>query len=274
MSPDDFTFGRSLNRGCAQAKGDYIVIASSHVYPVYPDWLEQLTAPFEDERVAIVYGMQRGNDTTAFSEHEIFATWYPETSTVNQKHPFCNNANAAIRRSLWLQRAYNENLPGLEDLDWASWALSQDYRIAYSAEAKVIHVHDETYKQVFNRYKREAMGLKQIRPQETFQLWDFLRLYTSNVLSDLWHASSQGILRSVFSSIFAFRLMQFWGTYRGFREAGPLTMDLKKAFYYPRGIRTSIEDTQRKPEAIDYRTIARETQQKETGVPQSQIDFE
>jgi len=71
ITPEEFTFGRSLNIGCSAAQGEFIVLASAHVYPVYSDWLERLLAPFEDEKVALVYGKQRGNKTTRFSEHQI-----------------------------------------------------------------------------------------------------------------------------------------------------------------------------------------------------------
>jgi rhamnosyltransferase len=256
MAPGDFTFGRSLNLGCHHARGEFIVSASAHVYPVYADWLENLLTPFEEPQVALVYGRQRGNDHTRFSEHQILAAWFPEESNLDQGHPFCNNANAAIRRALWEERRYDEDLPGLEDLEWATWAQGQGYQIAYAADAEVIHIHEETYAQIYNRYRREAMGLKRIHPHETFRIYDLLRLFTTNVFADLWHAMGQRSLVREFFGIFAFRWMQFWGTYRGFREAGPLTSELKRAFYYPRGIRANSNDRARDAEAIDYRGAA------------------
>ncbi|MCS7010196.1 MAG: glycosyltransferase, partial [Anaerolineales bacterium] len=144
IAPQEFTFGRSLNLGIAATTRDLVVIASAHVYPVYPDWLERLLEPFSDPNVALTYGKQRGDEHSKFSEHQIFARWFPEESHLNQPHPFCNNANAAIRRNLWKQHPYDETLTGLEDLAWAKWAQSQGYRIAYVAEAEVIHVHNET----------------------------------------------------------------------------------------------------------------------------------
>ena len=132
----------------------------------------------------MVYGKQRGNTTTKFSEHQLFAKMYPEQPDLKQRSPICNNANAAIRHSLWQQRPYDEDLTGLEDLDWATWAISQNHLLAYAAYAEVVHVHNETYSQVYNRYRREAMALKRIRPEEHFRLLDFLRLYLSNVASD------------------------------------------------------------------------------------------
>ena len=53
ISPEEFTFGRSLNRGIQAAQGEFIVIVSAHCYPVYPDWLEHLLVPFENPQVAV-----------------------------------------------------------------------------------------------------------------------------------------------------------------------------------------------------------------------------
>ena len=252
IQPDEFTFGRSLNRGIAASQGEIIVIASAHVYPVYPDWLERLLAPFSDPQVALAYGKQRGNATAKFSEGQIFARWYPESSDLRQPHPFCNNANAAIRRSLWQLHPYDESLSGLEDLDWAHWAVGQGYRLAYVAEAEVIHVHNETPRAVYNRYRREAMAFKRIFPQEHFGLRDFLRLSLSNIFSDMWYAARQGVLLRSLGSIFWFRLMQFWGTYQGYRHLGPLTWQLQQTFYYPRGIAPTGQAAARNVEPIRY----------------------
>lgn len=234
IQPEEFSFGRSLNIGISNARSEYMVIASAHVYPVYPDWLERLLAPFQDEKTGVVYGKQRGAVNTHFSENQIFAHWFPEFSRSNQDHPFCNNANAAIRRRLWEQHPYDESLSGLEDLEWARWAMQQGHRIAYSAEAEIIHVHNETPSGVYNRYRREAMAFKRIFPQENFHLGDFIRLVSTNITSDIWQAARQGVLGRNLKSILWFRWMQFWGTYQGYRHSGPLTSQLRRTFYYPR----------------------------------------
>ncbi|MFV2045684.1 MAG: glycosyltransferase family 2 protein, partial [Anaerolineales bacterium] len=192
IAPQDFTFGRSLNLGCENAIGELIVIASAHVYPVFPDWIERLIEPLADPNVALAYGKQRGTADTHFSEAQHFAKLYPENSSQDQDGPFCNNANAAIRRELWLQHPYDEQLSGLEDLEWAMWAKADGYGVSYVAEAEVVHVHDETPRQVFNRYRREAIALKRLRPQENIGLLDFLRLFASNVGSDAQHAVREG----------------------------------------------------------------------------------
>jgi len=99
INKKEFTFGRALNRGCAAASGDILVFPSAHVYPVYDNWLETLVEPFKDQRVVLSYGRQIGNEITKFSEHQIFARWFPNKSVCPQKSYFCNNANCAVRRS-------------------------------------------------------------------------------------------------------------------------------------------------------------------------------
>jgi rhamnosyltransferase len=130
--------------------------------------------------------------------------------------------------------------------------MNNGYHIAYTREAEVIHVHNETPSDVFNRYRREAMAMKRIRPHEKFHWWDFFRLFVSNVLSDLWFARKESSLFKEFSGILWFRMMQFWGTYRGFTLAGPLTSQLRRTFYYPRFGGNSSTTDERSNEPIDY----------------------
>jgi rhamnosyltransferase len=255
IQPQDFTFGHSLNQGIQESHGDFIVIVSAHVYPVYPDWLECLLAPFADPQVALSYGKQRGSTLNKFSEGQIFLHWYPDVSQARQLHPFCNNANAAIRRSLWERFHYDESLPGLEDLEWAQRITTQGFSISYVAEAEVVHIHEETPHAVYNRYRREAMAFKRLFPQEHYHIWNLLHNLTTNIISDATHAARQGKLSSHWREIFWFRWMQFWGTYQGYRQTGPLTWQLRQTFYYPHGDSLRPSTHPREISPIQYDSI-------------------
>jgi glycosyltransferase involved in cell wall biosynthesis len=251
ISPADFTFGRSLNLGLAAATCDLVAIASAHVYPVYPDWLERLLEPFADPAVALSYGRQRGDEKSKFSEQQIFARWYPDRPEPRQGHAFCNNANAAIRRSLWEQHPYDETLTGLEDLAWAKWAREKGHVIAYVPEAEVIHVHIETPRGVLNRYRREGMAFKRIYPEAHFSLYDLVRNLLSSISFDLLHAARARQLWRNLLSIFWFRYNQFRGTYQGYRHSGLLTPDLRQTFYYHVGWEKTAQ-TKRDVDPIRY----------------------
>ena len=252
IKPEHFTFGRSLNLGVSAASGEFVVLISAHCFPVYPDWLDLLTKPFENNKVALCYGKQRGGNTNHYSEHQFFRKFFPDNSVFEQAHPYSHNANAAIRRELWKKHPYDESLTGLEDLAWSSWAMDSGYEIAYVAEAEVIHQHNETMSQVFNRYKREAIALKQILPNSTFTFGLFLRKWLGNTLYDLNQARREKVFVKQFGSIFQFRLMQYWGTYRGYHFAGKIDAQLHRAFYYPANILENKVAKSRNVEKIDY----------------------
>jgi len=260
IKPGDFSFGRSLNLGCAAATSNFVVIASAHVYPVYRDWIEQLLSPFQDSKVGIVYGKQRGGETTKFAEHQIFERWFPDKSKPAQDHPFCNNANAAIRRVLWSQFLYNEEITGLEDLELANRILKAGHRLAYQSNATVVHLHDEIHSQTYNRYRREAIAFKRIFPNENFFIKDFLRLFVSNTISDYKNALRNGARSRDIYEITLFRLMQFFGTYQGFKDSGSITSQLKQTFYYPNSNKPKPIPSKERPEdplLINYKSERR-----------------
>jgi glycosyltransferase involved in cell wall biosynthesis len=233
IDPERFTFGYALNRGIAESRGEILVFISAHCYPATTRWLQELVAPFQDAQVALVYGRQRGDASTKFSEHQVFAKWFPETSDFRQQLPFCNNANAAIRKSVWQQMPYDETLTGLEDIAWAKRAIAAGHLVAYNAEAEIVHVHNEAWKQVFRRYRREAMAFTKIFPDERFSVMEFVTLVLLNVAVDYRAASRARMLLRNLLAVPAFRLCQFWGTYLGYREPRSVTPELRKRFYYP-----------------------------------------
>ena len=252
ITPEEFTFGRSLNRGIEAASGEIVVMISAHCHPVYPDWLAQLTQPFENEDVALTYGRQIGGETNHYSEHQIFRYYFPEHSVPAQGQPYAHNANSAIRRDLWEQHPYDESLTGLEDLAWSSWAMETGRTITYVAEAVVVHSHDETMRQVYKRYQREAIAIKRILPQSQFTFWRFLIQWVKFTLSDLLQARREGVFLKQFFPVVRFRFLQQWGTYRGYHYAGKVNAKLHQAFYYPPNVLDRKSPKPRPIEPIDY----------------------
>ena len=253
IAPEAFSFGRSLNMGCRAAAGELIAIVSAHVYPLYDTWLEELTAPFADPMVALSYGRQEGDDRTKYSERQIMARWFPGASESSQAHPFSNNANAAIRRSVWEAQPYDEDLTGLEDLDWAKRALDAGHRISYVATAPVVHAHDESWAQLVNRYRREAIAHRHIYREQRMSALEALRLAAANILSDYYHAARERVLIANARAIPAFRVAQFWGTYQGFGQKGATPALLRRRFYYPHGLRSKrVGNAPAHARPIDY----------------------
>ncbi|MBS1736489.1 MAG: glycosyltransferase [Bacteroidetes bacterium] len=247
-----FSFGRALNIGCKEAKGEILLFASAHVYPVYDNWIQKMIEPFTNDKTGLVYGRQIGNELTRFSEHEVFAKWFPDHDNPNQQTPFCNNANCSIRKSLWETQPYDEALTGLEDLDWAKRIMAKGYQISYRSDATIVHVHEETAQQIKNRYQREAIALKNIMPKVHFSFFDFTRLFVTNIFMDGFHALRRNKFLKEFKGIVIFRYMQFYGTYIGHNQNGEVSQELKNRFYYSNGFKRKKYSVNENENIIKY----------------------
>lgn len=231
---EDFTFGRSLNVGCAAAEGTALVFISGHCIPVGKNWLANLICPLLDGRAEYVYGHQQGHESSKYSEHQLFRKYYPERSAIPQNDIFCNNANSALLRAAWADHPFDENLTGLEDMELAKRLVATGKRIGYVADSSVIHIHEETWARVKNRYEREAIALQSVLPDVHVNFWDFLRYFLAGVLLDSGQAIQDRAFTKHFGEIFMFRLMQYWGTYRGNHQHRRLSAQRKEAYFYPR----------------------------------------
>jgi hypothetical protein len=213
-----------------------------------------MTIPFRDELVALVYGKQEGDHVSKYSELQIFHRWFPSESNSNQEHAFCNNANCAVRKKLWETQKYDETLTGLEDLEWAKQVKEKNLKIYYNSNATIVHVHEESYSRIYNRYRREAIAMKKIYPNLKFSLLQFMFLLATNISTDYIHAIKDGKFVKNILEIPAFRFCQLYGTFRGYQNKGEVEEALKRRFYYPNSkIRGKISSEESERNLIVYK---------------------
>ncbi len=101
-------------------------------------------------------------------------------------------------------------------------------------------MHNEKYSGIFNRYYRESIVFYRMFPEQKFHLRDFMWLWLLNTSHDYVHALREKKLMRNILQIPLFRLMQFWGTYRGYVQRDPVTASLRRRFYYPGGLTQTI----------------------------------
>jgi len=234
ISKKDFTFGRSLNHGCEIARGEIIVFVSGHCIPVDDGWLSRLIRPLFEADIVFTYGRQIGRDTTKFSEYRVFEKYYPAISQIPQDGFFCNNANAALLRKVWQQYRFDEELTGLEDMHLARRLVEDKKFIAYVADATVYHIHSENWRNIKYRYERESRALQKIMPELQLSIVDMLRYYSAAVLHDCRDAVMNRVLLGELKNILLFRLMQYWGTYKGNHVHRKLSASKKEKYFYPK----------------------------------------
>ncbi len=233
IAQDDFTFGRSLNQGCDFADGDILVFLSGHCIPCDHNWLQELIAPIRSGICEYCYGRQIGSGPTKFSENRVFLKYYPLHSLLPQEGFFANNANAALLKETWEEFQFDESLTGLEDMHLAKRLVGQDKHIGYASGSSVYHIHDESWSQVRNRYEREGIALADIMPEASLSFIDFITVTARSIAKDSYAALRQQVFMRNVTSIFLFRTLQYWGSYRGTRIARLIASSKRKSYFYP-----------------------------------------
>lgn len=216
ITSQEFTYGLALNLGCESAAGEYLVMASAHVRPVNNTWLENLISPFDEPLIGMVYGRQRGVASTRVGEERDLLQTFGTTSSILIDEPFSHNGNSAVRRMLWLEQPFKESLSGLEDLEWARRIQRKGYRVYYAANAPVYHIHDESLRKIYRRYKGEANAYMKIFPGGSrFGKGGCFKRVLVESVRDLLYASRTGKSLRKLLRIPTARLAHYLGVYHG-----------------------------------------------------------
>lgn len=182
LSDERFSFGRALNRGAVQAAGDVLVALSAHARPAHDRWLQHLLHPLADPAVGGVYGAQWPWPDAWLPVALDYRRCYGSAPLVHRapEEVYFSNANAALRRCLWQEIPFDEDLPACEDQDWARRVVARGWAVAYAPAAAVYHSHDEWPLQLCRRRAREERGWRRVSGRKT---------RFSDVLSDWWERS-------------------------------------------------------------------------------------
>lgn len=160
LAPERFTYGRALNLACERARAELCVAISAHALPEDREWAARMVAAFEDGRVACAYGARLGPDLRPLGEPLLQDRAHAE------RHPFYGYSNSAggFRRSLWLERPFDESLPASEDREWAWHWLCRGMVVRLDPALAVRHSHrDEGPLRSFRRARGDFAAQRSFR---------------------------------------------------------------------------------------------------------------
>lgn len=177
LSKREFDHGRTRARGVEKSDAEIFVMMTQDAMPTDSQLIEKLTAALEAEDVAAAYARQLPAEDAGPVETYMRGYNYPGDSRVKSledlpelgiKTYFCSNVCCAYRRDIY------DKLGGFirhaifnEDMLYAAKAVQAGYRIAYAAQARVVHSHNYTCGQYFHR--NFDMGVSQADHPEVFR---------------------------------------------------------------------------------------------------------
>lgn len=181
LSKREFDHGNTRHKGVQKSDADYFVCMTQDAIPADENVIRSLLFAFsqnEDGKgeIAVSYARQLPHEgagpITCFTRQFN----YPETPMVKGKDNipslgiktyFCSNVCAMYKRAIY------DTLGGFirhtifnEDMIYAAGAVKAGYRIAYAADAKVLHSHDYGAMEEFHR--NFDLGVSQADHPEVF----------------------------------------------------------------------------------------------------------
>ncbi len=177
IKKEEFDHGGTRRKAAELTDAEVMVFMTQDALPADRDLIRNLTAPLKEPETAAAYARQLPNASCSFVERYTRSFNYPDKSSVKSREDlpvygiktfFCSNVCAAYRKDVY------ESLGGFtghtifnEDMIYASAVIQHGYRIAYAADAKVIHSHNYTCMQQFRR--NFDLGVSQAEYPEVFQ---------------------------------------------------------------------------------------------------------
>ena len=160
-----------------KSRAGIFVMMTQDAMPADEFLLERLTAPLSQKNMAVSYARQLPGDDAGAVERFTRQFNYPPESRVKSaadipelgiKTYFCSNVCAAYRRDIYeKQGGFPKRAIFNEDMIYAAGCIQAGYRIAYTAQAKVIHSHQYTNKVQFRR--NFDLGVSQAEHPEIFK---------------------------------------------------------------------------------------------------------
>ncbi len=164
IAPENFNFGSTRDQAYEESHGDFVVNLSQDAVPAQPDWLENLLVPFDDETVAVSCGASapdpdRDLPHFPWERNGYFYFTREIKQFVKRYGKGVSFSNSAVRRSVWEEYRFDAQPLG-EDFQFQMKLHGSQYRIAFPAEAKVLHHHHYDLKALYHRCRNEGMALR------------------------------------------------------------------------------------------------------------------
>ncbi|MDD2980157.1 MAG: glycosyltransferase [Hespellia sp.] len=157
----EFDHGGTRARGMEESKAEIVVFMTQDALPADTHLIEKLVHCFEDEKVGVAYARQLPKDDCRIIEKYTRSFNYSSCGAVKTaadldamgvKTYFCSDVCAAYRKDIYnAVGGFEKKVIFNEDMILAAKLIQSGYKVAYAAEAKVIHSHNYSWRQQFRR---------------------------------------------------------------------------------------------------------------------------
>lgn len=159
IRPSEYNPSRVMNHGMQLAQSDYGIFLNADATPQGEDWLGPLVTALQDPQIAAVFGRQIPRPGChAVYVHDYERCFGSARDSAHWEH-FFSMVSSGLRKDIWAKRGFLEKMQYSEDDEYTRWCRAQGYRVEYCPESVVMHSHNYTPQQAYNRSFGEARAL-------------------------------------------------------------------------------------------------------------------
>ena len=170
IKKQDFSHSLTREKYALKSKADIVVFITQDIKIEKDNWLYELVKPIIKKEVSACFSRQLCDNNTL--EKYTREKNYPDKSRIVSKKDikklglntfFFSDASSAIDKKVFkkLKGYDNKNLPTSEDMYIAYKLITNGYKIKYCAKSEIVHSHNFTLKEQYERYKLIGKFFKQ-----------------------------------------------------------------------------------------------------------------
>ena len=159
ITPAEYNPSRVMNQGMRLAASETCLFLNADATPQGTTWLRPLVAALQNPRVAACFGRQIPRpDCQAVFASDYDRCFGPERESARWDH-FFSMVSSGLRKDVWRQRGFREDLQYAEDDEYTRWCRTAGYEMVYVPESVAMHSHNYTSAQAYKRAFGDARAL-------------------------------------------------------------------------------------------------------------------
>ncbi|CAN5862091.1 O antigen biosynthesis rhamnosyltransferase RfbN [soil metagenome] len=220
ITPQEYNPSRVMNHGMRLASAEICIFLNADASPQGGNWLRPLVESLMNPNVAACFGKQipRPDCLAAFAcDYE--RCFGDQRESANWDH-FFSMVSSGLRKDVWSQRGFREDLQYAEDDEYTRWCKSRGYQVVYAPKSVAMHSHNYTPQQSYNRSFGDARAIGKAWPQSPHE-FGWFKTVLLGCISDLRHDVRYCLQRSKISELIqaaTIRWKQRQGKLAGFRQ--------------------------------------------------------
>lgn len=159
IQPAEYNPSRVMNQGMKLARAERCLFLNADATPQGTDWIQPLARELTNPNTGAVFSRQIPRpDCEAVYACDYERCFGERRESARWSH-FFSMVSSGIRKDIWAQRGFRDDLQYAEDDEYTRWCRQEGYAVTYCPDSVVMHSHNYTLEQAYRRSYGDAHSM-------------------------------------------------------------------------------------------------------------------